>query len=79
MEWEQHSLSTAVIKKEFGTWRAGKELTFRLVNEWQLSGPQELWISSPAAQLLLQAGRDCLTHLSLAADVVPAGKKKVTH
>lgn len=31
-EWEQHSLSMAVIK-EFGTWRAGKELTFRLVNE----------------------------------------------
>lgn len=33
MEWEHHSPSTTVTQEEFGTWRAGKELTFRLVNE----------------------------------------------
>lgn len=33
VEWEHHPPSTAVTEKEFGTWRAGKELTFRLVNE----------------------------------------------
>lgn len=33
MEWEHHPPSTAVTQEEFGTWRAGKELTFRLVNE----------------------------------------------
>ena len=32
-EWERYPPSTTVIKKEFDTWRAGKELTFRLVNE----------------------------------------------
>lgn len=31
MEWEHHPPSTD--EKEFGTQRAGKELTFRLVNE----------------------------------------------
>lgn len=33
MEWEHRPPSIAVGEKEFGTWRAGKELTFRLVNE----------------------------------------------